>query len=212
MPRIMSVLKVLGLGVVGTWLALVGLEQWALAPYPGTVMPSASDGWRIMLSGRAERVVIGDSRVATLASSQQELFIGYNGATTDHMERLAGVVCALSDVPVVFALGINDTIFRADRIGQSLATLERMGERCAPAEVTLAQAWPGEPGKPPLGDKPDPAALEQINAGIAELAQRRGWRLIAVPQLGPGHTYDGIHFNPEVARLYADMLAGRRPG
>lgn len=208
MSRLKLTVKIAGFAIVFGWLALVGLGQWVLASYPATVIPAATDGLAILRTPLAQRVVIGDSRVASLDSTDAVRFIGYNGATVAHMERLAGVVCALSDVPVVFALGINDTVFRADDIAGSLATLEHMADACAPAPVSLAQAWPGEPGKPPLGDVSDPAAYEQLNSGIAALAERRGWRLVSVPELGPDHTFDGIHFMPDVARLYADTLAG----
>ena len=69
-------------------------------------------------------------------------------------------------------------------------------------------ARPGEPGKPPLGDASDAESLAQINAGIAELARRHGWGLVRVPELGPDHTYDGIHFMPPVQQRYVDLLSG----
>lgn len=208
MGRIKPILKVAGFAIVGLWLALTGLGQWVQPSYHVLVIASPQDGLAILRTPLARRVVIGDSRVAVIPSTDAVQFIGYNGATTVDMVRLAATVCALSDVPVVFALGINDTVFRADRIDSSLATLEQMGQDCAPAQVTLVQAWPGEPGKPPLGDASDAEALVQINAGIAELAQAHGWGLVRVPELAPDHTYDGIHFMPQVQQQYVDLLDG----
>ena len=208
MGRLKPILKATGFAIVGLWLGLIVLGQWVLSPYPGLVIALPQDGLAILRTVQAERVVIGDSRVAVIPSNDRVHFIGYNGATTDHMVRLVGTVCALSDVPVVLALGVNDTVFRIGQIDRSLATLEQMGQDCAPAQVTLVQAWPGEPGKPPLGDASDAESLAQINAGIAELARRHGWGLVRVPELGPDHTYDGIHFMPPVQQRYVDLLSG----
>ncbi len=187
--------------------ALLALAAWASAPFEHTQRNLGRTALVIARAPAAERIVIGDSRVAAAPPVGGALFVGHAGATTSDLQRLVKVLCSVSDAPVVIALGVNDAIPALVDVPATLARLAAMRRSCAGRPVRLAEIWPVEPSTPPLGGNFDLAAIRQINQGIRRLADRTGAGLIPAPALSE-HTVDGVHFTPALSERYARTLAG----
>ena len=188
-------------------LALLALAAWASAPFEHTQQNLGRTALVIARAPAAERIVIGDSRVAMAPRVGGALFVGHPGATTSDLKRLVKVLCTVSDAPVVIALGVNDAIPALVDVPATLSRLAAMRRSCAGRPVRLAQIWPVEPSTPPLGRNFDLATIGQINRGIRRLADQTGAGLIPAPALS-GHTVDGVHFTPVLSERYARTLAG----
>jgi hypothetical protein len=191
--------------------ALLALAAWVSAPFEHTQQNLGRTALVIARAPAAERIVIGDSRVAMAPRVGGALFVGHAGATTSDLQRLAKVLCSVSDAPVVIALGVNDAIpaLGVD-VPATLARLAAMRRSCADRPVQLAEIWPVEPSRPPLGGNFDLAVIGQINRGIRRLADQTGAGLIPAPALLE-HTVDGVHFTPALSERYARTLAAVKP-
>ncbi|TIX51844.1 SGNH/GDSL hydrolase family protein [Alteraurantiacibacter aquimixticola] len=187
-------------------LGVLVLGSWAIAPYPASETIAIRTAKELAQVPFADRLVIGDSRVHDLSSGSGTLFIGYDGATIQQMERLARTACALHDAPTTIALGINDAMMHVDTVEDSIASMESIVRACQPSEVKLAQIWPAESGVEPLGDAYDLDVIARLDAALAAIAEREGLKLLPVPPLNEGYTTDGAHFTPEYNALYAETL------
>lgn len=197
---------------VGALLAAQAFAWWVMAPFPYEPLLSIRTTARLALAPKAERIVIGDSRVEWARPTGEALFIGYGSATLVHLERLTRTLCALSDAPVTIALGVNDAKPEEFDLAASLASAERMVEACKDDGVVLAGIWPVEPEVAPAGHLYDPAAIAALDEGLNAIGRREQIPVLAAPEL-TGHTIDGVHFTEAVAADYLHALAqaARRP-
>ena len=194
-------------GLLLASVTLLALAAWASAPFEHTQQNLGRTALVIARAPAAERIVIGDSRVAMAPRIGGALFVGHAGATTSDLQRLAKLLCSVSDAPVVIALGVNDAIPVLVDVPATLDRLAAMRRSCADRPVRLAEIWPVDPSTPPLGGNFDLAVIGQINRGIRRLAEQTGAGLIPAPALS-GHTVDGVHFTPALSERYARTLAG----
>ena len=189
-------------------LMLGALGAWSIAPYPGPPIAKFRAAAHIAKATLAEQIVIGDSRIEYADTTDAALWVGYSGATLRELERLAGVICTVSDAPVVVALGVNDTRPGFVDIDASLAAVEGMADSCGADRTTFAGIWPPEPSVGPLGEYYDMDAVSELDAGIASIASRTGAGYLPAPDDLSGHTFDGVHFPAEVSARYLAFLAG----
>ncbi|WP_341713398.1 SGNH/GDSL hydrolase family protein [Erythrobacter sp.] len=191
---------VICVGLLGT------IAAWAIAPYPGYRYSLLDTAGAFIRAPFADRIVLGDSRVRNAVPTDDALFIGYNGATTRELERMASVLCSVSDAPLVFALGVNDSQPWAIDTQASLASVERVVEHCGPQRTYLMEIWAVEPDKETLGKFYDPDTIAKLSHDFAKLAEQTGAHWAPAPRL-VGHTHDGVHFTPDVSRDYLAFLA-----
>lgn len=188
-------------------LGLFGLAGWAIAPFPAEFPVSARTAGWIAKAPFAGKIVIGDSRIEYAEATDEAMFVGYSGATIRELERMSRVLCAVSDAPVVMALGVNDTRPGYIDPAASIASLSRIVDSCGPERVHLAGIWPAEPEIEPLGPYYDMQEVERISTAMEELAAQSGAAFTPAPQLD-GHTFDGVHFTADVSARYLSFLAG----
>ena len=185
---------------------LLALASWANAPLPQKSMHLTRTAAFILKAPFADAIIIGDSRVQGAEPTHRALLAGYNGATFPELERIAGLLCRLSDAPVVIALGVNDARVERRDIAASLASAERTVQACTADGVAVSAIWPTDPDTEPFGDYYDLDAFAAMDLGLAAIASEHGVPVIPHPEIS-GHTHDGVHFTPEVSRLYIDTLA-----
>ena len=194
---------VLLLGLAG----LLALSAWAIAPFSSRVYYAIETAQFIAKAPFASRLVIGDSRIEYATPPEGVMFVGYGSATSRHLARVTGVLCAISEAQVTIALGINDTKPSEWDEQASRTAFESMARACERDKLWFSAIWPAEPGVAPAGDDYLPRAADLLDKHIAEVAGDTGAGLIEVPELAPGFTYDGVHFTHEVSARYAYELA-----
>jgi lysophospholipase L1-like esterase len=206
-PEVIARVRLLAAVLSAVLLILTAFAAWAIAPFsrdPAKWPDVVEDLVRAPFS---DRIVIGDSRVSFAREPGGVLFVGYGGATSRQLERMAKLVCALAPGQVSLALGVNDTKPSELYLDKSRAALDRIVAACARERLYLARIWPSEPGVEPGGDAYHAYAIADLNSHFAKLADAHGARLLPVPALPEPFTYDGVHFTPRVSRLYAARLA-----
>ncbi|MEZ5681908.1 MAG: SGNH/GDSL hydrolase family protein [Erythrobacter sp.] len=187
--------------------ALLAFSAWSIAPFSTSTYNILKTAIFILQAPKAERMVIGDSRVEFATPPRGVFFVGYGGGSSRQLERVSGVLCALGNAKVTIALGINDTKPTERNMPVSQAALEGIVDACDREDLWISAIWPAEAGVEPAGDDYDPGMTAALDAYIGELARRKGLGLIEVPPLQPGYTYDGVHFIDSVSREYARELA-----
>lgn len=207
MPRPVRTLLTIAIGVVLLACGWIAFCAHLMAGYPlrgtGTVKTSSV----LARAPFADQIIIGDSRVDWARPSGDPLFAGYSSATAEDLAALTATICSVSGADIVIALGVNDTKANENGPDVALAALANMAEACSDNALSLAQIWPVEPAVEPSGWAFDTAQIAQINAGIADLAQRTGAQFIPAPAI-TGHTIDGVHFDAATAQAYIAALAG----
>lgn len=186
---------------------LLGFSAWAISPFslkPYHIIRTAE---LILKAPFARRLVIGDSRVSFATAPEGSLFAGYGGATSRHLERVSGVLCAISGAQVTIALGINDTKPWEHDVDASRRALDGIAAACRRDALAISAIWPAEAAMPPGGKAYDPAMTAALNAHLETLARRMDARFLPAPELPAGYTYDGVHFTDPVSRDYARRLA-----
>ncbi|MGB3165840.1 MAG: hypothetical protein WBA68_03595 [Alteraurantiacibacter sp.] len=189
-------------------LMLGALGAWSIAPHPGPPVAKVRAAVHIAKAPFAERIVVGDSRIESAQPTDAALWVGYGSATFRDLERLAGVICSVSDAPVVVALGVNDAKADFVDVDASLAAARGMVESCGSGRTTFAGIWPPEPTGQPFGAFFDTDAVDLLDTGLAEMTARTGAGYFTAPGDLSGHTTDGVHFTPDVSARYLALLAG----
>ena len=186
--------------------ALLALSSWATAPLPQKSLHFARTARFIVQAPFADAILIGDSRLQLAEPTDRAMVAGYNGATFEQLERVAWVLCKLSNAPVVVALGVNDARIPVRDVEATLASAGRMVETCKADRLSLSAIWPTESEIEPFGSYYDTGAVAEIDQGLQQIAQEKGVTIVPPPDLSD-HTSDGVHFKPEVSRLYVNTLA-----
>ena len=186
---------------------LLGISAWATWPYSRDIGWSVTTFGHLLNAPFADRVVIGDSRVEWAMPTEGSRFMGYGGATTRDLARLANVACSFGSAPVTIALGVNDTKPEEQDAEATQAAMNAILQDCAHRDLSVSAIWPVEPERFPEGDFYDSALIARYNAELRGLSERYGARFIDVPVLPDPLTWDGVHFEEKAMRLYAATLA-----
>ncbi|QYJ06613.1 SGNH/GDSL hydrolase family protein [Qipengyuania flava] len=200
-------LRLLAAVISALLLILTAFAAWAIAPFSRDPADWPATVKNLVRAPFSDRIVIGDSRVSFAREPDGALFVGYGGATSRQLERMATIVCAIAPGQVSLALGVNDTKPTELDLGASRAALRRLVLACKREDLWLGQIWPSEAGVEPAGNAYHADAIEELNGYLIELAEAHDAKVLPVPALPEPFTYDGVHFTPEVSRHYAQRLA-----
>lgn len=202
-----KLLNLVGWLVVSLAALVLAFSAWIILPFRPGLAEVLTTAETLLRAPFAATTVIGDSRIELAAEPDGALFAGYPSATSRDLERLSGVVCAISSARVTIALGINDTKPDELDLAATRGAFDRIADQCARPDLRFAEVWPAEPDVEPAGANYDIQAVAEITAHLRELAAQGRVQLIAAPDLPSGFTHDGVHFVRGVSRDYARMLA-----